>query len=130
MKRMTALQKACWWAVVVFGVASTVGLVVWSIVGDLSTAATVGSIVSAVAGVVALGVALRQLFQSPPASTPIDRSIIAAGEVVGSSTGDIGPPPSTPQAPQTGGITRSIISGGGVRDSSTGDDRRPGTSRP
>lgn len=66
--------RACWWVLAVVGAGAAVGLLVWVTAADLERSSQVAGVVGTVAGIAALGVALRQLRTStppPPAPTPV-----------------------------------------------------------
>ncbi|WP_328721170.1 hypothetical protein OHT52_17600 [Streptomyces sp. NBC_00247] len=119
--------RTTWWVLAGAGAAVAVGLLVWVTVADLERSSQIAGVVGTVAGVVALGVALRQLRDGTP-TAPAPESVRAAGgsnaargSIRAASAHDTAPGPAPAGGAETPGITATGGSNaaGGDIDGST-----------
>lgn len=68
---MVGWRKACWWGLAALGAGVAVGLLVWVSAADLERSSQAWGVAGSLAGILALGVALRQLKASMAAAPPV-----------------------------------------------------------
>ncbi|MGW0855284.1 hypothetical protein [Streptomyces sp. NPDC002690] len=126
--------RTTWWVLAGAGAAAAVGLLVWVTAADLERSSQIAGVVGTVAGVVALGVALRQLrdgtptapgpVSADPAPEPVRAaggSNAARGSIRAASAHDTAPGAAPAGGAETPGITATGGSNaaGGDIDGST-----------
>ncbi|MFD6531904.1 hypothetical protein [Streptomyces sp. NPDC060184] len=119
MTGMRAGGRTTWWVLAGAGAAVAAGLLVWVTAADLERSSQIAGVVGSVVGVVALGVAFRQLRAGTPAAPvpapePVraaDGSNAARGSVRAASAHDTAPGPGP--APAAGTDAPGITATGG-----------------
>ncbi|WP_327269261.1 hypothetical protein OG233_18245 [Streptomyces sp. NBC_01218] len=124
-------SRTTWWVLAGAGAAVAAGLLVWVTAADLERSSQIAGVLGTVVGVVALGVACRQLrggTPAGPAPAPAPESVRAAGgsnaargTIRAASAHDTAPGPAVPGGAESPGITATGGSNaaGGDIDGST-----------
>lgn len=123
------VSRTTWWTLSGAGAAVAAGLLVWVTAADLERSSQIAGVIGSVVGVVALGVAFRQLRGGTPAGpAPAPESVRAAGgsnaargSIRTASAHDTAPAPAAPAGTESPGITATGGSNaaGGDIDGST-----------